>query len=662
MMKKITNQKMIRVLAICMLFLSQSYLMAQSLPLSTGTQTVCINSNENYEVVPTTDPVTLSRTSTYSWSIIDNATLLPPTGILVPIITTPTPADDWWIEVNWPIAGTYTLSVMETNNAIPNCSSNLMDLIVTVEPEPLAPDADDVVICVNNPNPTLSASIAAAGNGVGVFTWYDLDPTDPSFDPAPAPAGNEVGTGASFTPTNSTASAGFYSYWVTDESANTCEGPATQVTVTITVLPSTPVIAAAPFAVCFGLQNPTFIATVGNGGNYTWYDATSTPRSLLVPNPPPTPNPNNDQYISTESAVGVYTYEVEETISVAGVTAGCTSLPASFTFEIYDLPASPTVSPNPMDVCEELVPGTTPNPAFLASTNGGGFGFTWYDVDPTTATPPATPVGSSSSLTPTEILAGSYSYWVTEDDVNGCVSTPTEAIFNINEKPLQPDVTSSSSTIICVGGSYPTLTANQGAGSTLALGTFTWYNLDPTDPSFDPAAAPAGNGVGTLASLTPTAVLCPDPASPVTALSSETYSFWVTETSPGDLCEGPATVVTFTIHAKPAAPTYTNNPHEICFDASIPAFTAPTLGSVSSGADLIWYDDITLTNQVGTGASYTPGSGATPTPVFANTYSYWVVDQLVYPIPNPSTTCTSLPLQIDLEILPLPTTGPIYHN
>jgi hypothetical protein len=594
------------------------------------------------------------RTSTYTWSIITGN--IPPTPSVpgtpvVGTITTPNPTDDWRIDVDWPTAGDYVLSVMETNNAIPNCSSVLMHLIVTVEPEPLAPDADDIVICVNNPNPILSASIAAAGNGVGVFTWYDLDPSDPSFDPA----GNEVATGASFTPTNSTASAGFYSYWVTDESPNQCEGPATQVTVTITVLPSTPVIAAAPFAVCVGLQNPTFIATVGNGGNYTWYDATSTPRSLLVPNPPPTPNPNNDQYISTESAVGVYTYEVEETISVAGVPAGCTSLPASFTFEIYDLPASPTVSTNPMDVCEELVPGTTPNPAFLASTNGGGFGFTWYDVDPTTATPPATPVGSSSSLTPTEILAGSYSYWVTEDDVNGCVSTPTEAIFNINEKPLQPDVTSSSSTIICVGGSYPTLTANQGAGSTLALGTFTWYDFDPGTNS---SAIVISSGP----SLTPTALLCPDPVSPVTALSSLTYSFWVTETSPGDLCEGPATEVTFTLHANPAAPTYTNNPHEICFEASIPAFTAPTLGSVSSGADLIWYDDITLTNQVGTGVSYTPGSGPTPTPVFANTYSYWVVDQLVYPIPNPSTTCTSLPLQIDLEILPLPTTGPIYHN
>ena len=264
---------MIRVLAICMLFLSQSDLMAQTIPGAIdgsilGTQTVCINKNKLYEVIPTTDPVTSLRTSTYSWSIIDNATLLPPTGILVPIITTPTPADDWLIMVNWPIAGTYTLSVMETNNAIPNCSSTLMDLIVTVEPEPLAPIPPtppnpgvlDAVICVNNPNPTLTASIDPAGNGVGVFTWYNLDPTDPSFDPAPAPAGNGVGTGASFTATavqQPTTSAGSYSYWVTDKSANLCEGPATEATVTITVLPSTPVIAAAPFAVCVGLQNPT---------------------------------------------------------------------------------------------------------------------------------------------------------------------------------------------------------------------------------------------------------------------------------------------------------------------------------------------------------------------------------------------------------------------
>ena len=107
----------------------------------------------------------------------------------------------------------------------------------------------------------------------------------------------------------------------------------------------------------------------------------------------------------------------------------------------------------------------------------------------------------------------------------------------------------------------------------------------------------------------------------------------------------------FEITALPVIPLLAINPVEICFGDANPAILP--IGS-ASGVNLIWYDDALLTSQVGT-ASFTPpataaGSAIPP----ATTYSYWVVDQ-----PG---TCVSLPLQVDLQINPLPAPGPIWHN
>ena len=73
-----------------------------------------------------------------------------------------------------------------------------------------------------------------------------------------------------------------------------------------------------------------------------------------------------------------------------------------------------------------------------------------------------------------------------------------------------------------------------------------------------------------------------------------------------------------------------------------------------TGSNLTWYDDISLTNQVGTGATFTLPSSIVGNATSITTVSYWVVDQ-----PG---TCFSSPLQVDFQINPLPQPGPIWHN
>ena len=211
-----TKPKILKVLAICILFLGQSHLMAQTLPSSSSTQIVCVGSlAEPYEVVPL-------PTSSYSWSMIDQSTGNPPLAGIANITNT---ANDWWITVDWTTPGVYTLSVMETDVAT-TCSSLLVDIVITVEDLANPPVASNPApICLGDLNPQM---IAATGGGTGnwVFNWYNIDPaTNPGAIPVAT-------NSATYTDPTPYLTAGTYNYWVTEESANVCEGSATMVTVT----------------------------------------------------------------------------------------------------------------------------------------------------------------------------------------------------------------------------------------------------------------------------------------------------------------------------------------------------------------------------------------------------------------------------------------------
>ena len=585
-----TKQKILKVLAICILFLGNSQLMAQTVTTTDViTQTVCVNTlAEPYEVI-------YVATSNYAWSIVDQSTgLLPAAGVAN---ITPS-ANDWLIYIDWNQPGVYELSFVETDAAT-LCEASPVVLTITVEDNSNAPIASNPApICLGDPNPAMLAT-TGGGTGNSVFNWYADNAGSPGLlliansstytDPIPYPIDNT------------------YTYWVTEESANGCEGTATLVSVIVTPLPLAPTLANLPYEACFGLTNPLFTAS-GVGTNFNWYDNLGAQLAN-----------NAVTYTSTEVTPGTYTYFVEE------VVGSCTSQQATFTFIIHTPPAVPSITPliaglPAITICEGEIPQD-----FVAT--GGGGTFAWYDSDPV-ANPGSVAVGNGTPFTPTQTAPGIYDYWLTETNLTTtCVSNVAAATFIVNELPVAPIVAAAPSAVICDGDLNPIFTAAQGTGST-GTSTFEWY---------DDAALTSQVGTGLTFQPTQTVV--------------DIYTFYVIETNSTTGCDGLQLSFTFEIISLPSAPTYTPNPHEICYGDANPALT-PT------GSNLLWYDIDPVANPgavaIGTGASFTPPVSAAGNATTVTTYPYWVVDQ-----PG---TCISPPLQVDLQINPLPTPGPIWHN
>ena len=209
-----TKKKILKIFAIVAIFLTNSYVLAQTLPNNTLAQTVCVNTlSEPYEVIP-------NLNSTYNWSIIDQSTgLTPPAGIADITLT----ANDWWIEIDWTTVGVYELSLVETD-VITTCSSNPIVLIITVESNANSPIAiNPAPICLNDANPTMTAT-SGGGTGNNVFNWY----SDAALTAV-------VGNGSSFATGQSAA--GVYTYYATQNIG--CESTASTVTLEIYALPIT---------------------------------------------------------------------------------------------------------------------------------------------------------------------------------------------------------------------------------------------------------------------------------------------------------------------------------------------------------------------------------------------------------------------------------------
>ena len=568
-----TKTKILKVFAIFAIFLGNSHLMAQTSNLPT--QTVCVGDIEPYTLV---DPVNgpPAASSTYQWSTTG--------GIIVGGIST---GDN--IDIDWTTVGVYTVTVVATDN-ITGCEDSPIDVVVTVEDLANPPVAfSPAPICLGDPNPQMTAA-TGGGTGNNVFNWYaDAALTTPL-----------VSNAATYTDPIPYPAPATYSYWVTEESANGCEGLATQVDVVVTPLPLAPSLTGLPYEACFGLANPLFTAS-GSATNFNWYDA----GGVILPL-----GTNTNTFTSTESIPSVYTYFVEEKVG------SCTSQQTSFTFTIHPSPAPPSINPLQITICEGDISGDF--------TAVGAGTFTWYsDAGLTTV------ISGATTCTPTQVLPGSYIYYLTETDpTTTCISVSSQATFTIDELPLAPTITAAPSAIICLGDAPPIFTATTGGG--VGNGVFNWYDDDPV--------------------LNPAAILLLANSATYTPAQTAVglYPLYVTESNSLTNCEGLAFQVTFQIIDLPIAPLCTDE--EICLGDPLPTFTP------STGTNLIWYNDavLILANQVGVGPTYIAGANQTPPPSAVGTYSYWVVDQ--------PAACISPPLQVDLIINPLPTPGPIWHN
>ncbi|MCE3278393.1 MAG: Immunoglobulin-like repeat containing protein domain [Bacteroidetes bacterium] len=222
-----------------------------------------------------------------------------------------------------------------------------------------------------------------------------------------------------------------------------------------------------------------------------------------------------------------------------------------------------SVTPTPAAVC----PG---NDLSLNGNPSGGSGIfvshSWNGTGASSLTggTTATPIFNNS-------VSGAYSLTYVVTDNNGCIGTTTTSV-TVNPSPAAPIATSPSA--YCSGASIADLTAS-GTG-----GTLTWYS-----------DAALTNPVGT--------------GNTFTSGATSTSTFYVIETSGG--CQGNASPVTITVNSTPTAPAATS-PAAYCQGASIADLTAS-----GSGGTFTWYSDAALTNQIGTGSTFTSGATSTTT-------------------------------------------------
>ena len=200
---------------------------------------------------------------------------------------------------------------------------------------------------------------------------------------------------------------------------------------------------------------------------------------------------------------------------------------------------------------------------------------------------------------------GTYTVTAIETDVNGCDGDPVIVDVTVISLPAPP---TSATVLACEGGTIPDL---------FAAGFLpTWYD----DPSLSAASQVyQGNTYATGQ----------------TAVGS--YTYYVTETWNG--CEGAAAIITLTINSLSSNPVAVDE--TACEGGVIPDLTA-------TGTSLVWYDDIGLTNQVGTGPSFATGQTT------AGVYPYYVTQN--------GGNCESNPSTVTLQIYAIPVTPPIWHN
>lgn len=252
------------------------------------------------------------------------------------------------------------------------------------------------------------------------------------------------------------------------------------------------------------------------------------------------------------------TVQVEETVTAAGcvTTTGVTNI---------------TIDPstqNPPTTSSVTICLNDPIPTLTAV----GTNIVWYDD---AGLLPGNQVGTGPNFTPGPAqldvsTLGTTTFFVTHD--LGCGESPAAQV-DINVVDLSPAPIVSSPLELCVNSAAPTL-------STTGVGII-WYS-----------DAGLSTQVGTGTNFTPG-------PSELDLTTPGTTSFFVTQNIGCN--ESPASELQVVVTAEPIAPGVAIPIVALCLGDAIPTLDA-------TGSNLVWFDDMALTNQVATGGSFTPSA------------------------------------------------------
>ena len=335
-MKTKTKQKILKVLAICILFLGNNHLLAQS--NSSVTQTVCASSlAEPYLISPP------SAGSIYQWTLSSG-------GTINPISTSNSITIDWGAIAGGP----HTLEVIESNGG---CSSALVTLDITIVDGPTAAAGTDGDVCVGDfytlsGSATNQVSVLWTTSGNGTFT-------------------NASSATSDYTPSASDIAAGTVDLTLTatgtSPAGSPCATNSSTLTLTIHQVPTA--IAGSNDDVCQG-SNYTLSGTSTNGtglwttsGNGTFTNASSA----------------SSDYTPSANDITAGTVDLTWTVTgTAPIGLACNSATSSMTLTI--IPA-PTAFAGPNDIiCENnpypLSAATATNQVSVLWTHNGDGSFT----------------------------------------------------------------------------------------------------------------------------------------------------------------------------------------------------------------------------------------------------------------------------------------------
>ena len=359
-------------------------LLAQPYP-NQGPQTVCLNSNEPYGVLPNTG-------STYTWSII------PASGGTIT-------GSSNTISVHWTVAGTYTLQVAEKNSL--GCDGNPITITVTVLPLLQAGTAAaDQTICYNSVPEPLTSVNATGGTGSYTYQW-DSSPDGSTWAPITG------ATTAGYSPAALTAT----TYYRLHQTSGTC-GTVTTNTVKITVQSN--LVAgsvAAGQTICYNTV-PSALTSVnptGGTGTYTYQWDSSPDGSTWAP----ISGATTAGYASAALTATTY-YRLNQTSGTCGTVI-------TNTVKI-------TVNPLPVPTITGDTPVCVTTSGSVYTTEAGMTNYSWIVSAGGTITAGGT--ATSNTVTVTWNSAGPQSISVNYINANTCTATtPTVATITVNALP-----------------------------------------------------------------------------------------------------------------------------------------------------------------------------------------------------------------------------------
>jgi sugar lactone lactonase YvrE len=307
-------------------------------------------------------------------------------------------------------AGSVTYYVSQTSGL--GCEGPRASILVTVNPLPAAPTVTSpVTYCVD----ASATALMASGSSL---KWYTVA---------------SGGTASATAPTPSTSIAGTTIFYVSQTSADACEGPRASITVVVNPLPAIPVV-TSPVTYC---QDATATALTAGGSSLKWYTtATGGTASATAPTPSTTSSGTTIYYVSQTSALG------------------CEGPRASITVVVNPTPSAPKV-----DSLIGYCVGAIASP--LSAT---GINLKWY----TTA---SGGTASASAPTPGTAVPGITTYYVSQTSAFGCESNRASIKVEVTGKPDINITPVGAPMFVYCKNDTVTLKAN----STVSISSYQWF-------------------------------------------------------------------------------------------------------------------------------------------------------------------------------------------